>query len=361
MMMMTGSLVMGLGGLQLGIMAACVVLFVPMGMAGWHLSRNKILFFGAALFITLAVGVHLSPYFPSVSDFISSPASSSTASSSIDLSCFSLLHRILWFNNTSSSSWRWDSSSPVSDCGFQRVGPSDTSDLLNGSWVLFAGDSQARLVALSLLTLVIDSDKIDSVRADLFKRHSDYHVLVAESGLKLDFIWAPYVANLTELVGKLEDGTSYPDVLVMGSGLWDMLHIHNASDYGASLSSIRTALASSLAFITGDNGPVTGTTSIRSPHRFWIGMPWLVNSMLNTEEKREKLSGVAFHEYDREIQESRILRQSGGPFALLDIRSLCQGCGETCTADGMHYEGAVYDAAVQVLLNALLIESHQRI
>ncbi|KAI4375525.1 hypothetical protein MLD38_013383 [Melastoma candidum] len=344
---MTGSLVMGLGGLQLGIMASCVVLFVPMGMAGRHLSRNKILFFGTALFITLAVCVHLSPYFPSVSDFISSSASSST--SSLGLSCFSLLHRILWYNYTSSSSsWRWDSSSPVSDCGFQRVGPSDASDLLNGSWILFAGDSQARLVALSLLTLVLDSDKIDSVRADLFKRHSDYHVLVAKSGLKLDFIWAPYVANLTELVGKLEDGTSYPDVLVLGSGLWDMLHIHNASEYGASLSSIRTAMVSSLAFTTGDDGPVTGTTSIRSPHRFWIGMPWLVNSMLNTEEKREKLNGATFHEYDREIQESRILRQSGGPFALLDICSLSQGCGETCTTDGMHYDGAVYDAAVQL-------------
>ncbi|KAJ1377371.1 Pmr5/Cas1p GDSL/SGNH-like acyl-esterase family protein [Sesbania bispinosa] len=47
-------------------------------MAGWHLSRNKVLFFSGALFITLAVGVHLTPYFPSVSDFITSASSSSS-------------------------------------------------------------------------------------------------------------------------------------------------------------------------------------------------------------------------------------------------------------------------------------------
>ena len=66
-----------LGAVQLGLLAACVVLFVPMGMAGWHLSRNKVLFFSGALFITLAVGVHLTPYFPSVSDFVTSVSSSS--------------------------------------------------------------------------------------------------------------------------------------------------------------------------------------------------------------------------------------------------------------------------------------------
>jgi hypothetical protein len=29
------------GGIQIGVLAACVVLFVPIGMAGYHLSRKK--------------------------------------------------------------------------------------------------------------------------------------------------------------------------------------------------------------------------------------------------------------------------------------------------------------------------------
>ncbi|KAB2599579.1 pre-mRNA-splicing factor CWC22 [Pyrus ussuriensis x Pyrus communis] len=42
------------GAVQLGVLAACVVVLVPMAMAGYHLSRNKMLFFSGALFITLA-------------------------------------------------------------------------------------------------------------------------------------------------------------------------------------------------------------------------------------------------------------------------------------------------------------------
>jgi hypothetical protein len=84
-------------GAQVGVLAACVVLFVPMGLAGWHLSRNKVLFFSGALFVSLAVGVHLSPYLPSLPHLLISsfhPTSpSSTASSA---SCLSLLHRVTW-------------------------------------------------------------------------------------------------------------------------------------------------------------------------------------------------------------------------------------------------------------------------
>ncbi|GMP82137.1 hypothetical protein CsSME_00036589 [Camellia sinensis var. sinensis] len=45
------------GAVQLRVLAACVVFFVPIGMVSWHLNRNKMLFFSGALFITIAVGV----------------------------------------------------------------------------------------------------------------------------------------------------------------------------------------------------------------------------------------------------------------------------------------------------------------
>ncbi|KAK9274834.1 hypothetical protein L1049_022087 [Liquidambar formosana] len=362
-----------LGAVQLGILAACIVLFVPMGMAGWHLSRNKVLFFSGALFITLAVGVHLTPYFPSISDFVSS-FSSSVVVETRD-SCISFLHDIVfdvkpvesWNSNISSSdyevSWGWAKSSPVIACEFQKLGRSDASDLLNGSWVVVAGDSQARFVALSLLNLVLDSDGLESVKDDLFKRHSDYRMVIAEIGMKLDFIWAPYATNLTDLMMEFKRKRNYPDVLVMGSGLWHMLHVTNASDYGVSLQRLRSAVLS-LVPISSQfdmDGPVTGSVSIRSPHLFWLGMPMLINSMLNTEEKREKMSSAARNAYDREISDSKLLRQFGGPLLLLDIQSLSRNCGSWCTVDGMHYDGAVYEAAVHIVLNALLIESHQKL
>jgi hypothetical protein len=90
---------MSLGAIQLGVMAACVVLFVPMGMAGWHLSRNKMLFFSGVLFITLAVGVHLTPYFPSISDFASSVSSFvvfNDPNNNHRHNCLTHLHDVVW-------------------------------------------------------------------------------------------------------------------------------------------------------------------------------------------------------------------------------------------------------------------------
>ncbi|TKY56656.1 PC-Esterase protein [Spatholobus suberectus] len=367
-----------LGAVQLGLLAACVVLFVPMGMAGWHLSRNKVLFFSGALFITLAVGVHLTPYFPSVSDFVTS-----VSSSSVNVvfdgrdSCVSSLHEIVWevrpgrvfdfeLNNNSlnyDKSWSWKRSSSVDSCEFQRLKRHDVSVLLNGSWVVVAGDSQARIFALSLLSLVLDSEGMESVKGPLFKRHSDYHTVVDEIGMKLDFIWAPYVTNLTGLVVEFKRNRVYPDLLVMGSGLWHMLHFTNASDYGVSLGVLRSSVMSMLPVSAefGNDEAVAGSVSVRSPHLFWLGMPTLVNSMLNTKEKREKMTDLVWGEYEREVQGSGMLRQFGGPLQLLDIGSLSWNCGIRCTDDGMHYDAVVYEAGVQIMLNALLIESHQKL
>ncbi|EOY03227.1 hypothetical protein QUC31_017805 [Theobroma cacao] len=365
---------MMLGAVQLGAAAACVVVLVPMGMAGWHLSRNKMLFFSGALFITLAVCVHLTPYFPSVSDFVTSV--SSVVVFDHRISCINLVNEIAWDVKPNSSipndslefydkRWDWSKSPKLDACDFQKLPGSDASDLLNGSWVVVAGDSQARLFTLSLLNLILGSeaDRMNSVRADLFKRHSDYNILLDEIGMKLDFFWAPYVVNLTNLMIDFKVKKSYPDVMVMGAGLWHMLHVTNASDYDFALRMLRSSVVSLLPFSPelSLNGPVTGSVSIKSPHLFWLGLPMLINGMLNTEEKREKMSDALWHAYDRALGDSKLLRQTGGPLLLLDIQSLTWNCGPRCTSDGMHYDGAIYEAAVQIMLNALLIESHQQL
>lgn len=363
-----------LGAVQFGLFAAGVVLFVPMGMAGWHLSRNKMLFFSCALFITLAVGVHLVPYFPSVTSFLSS---SSTVSSSFIVnrnSCLSLLHKVAFDfqelgNNSNDSdskrgSWNWIESENVVGCDFQKLTKTDASDLLNGSWVVVAGDSQARLIVVSLLELLLGENEMEVVKGDLFRRHSDYNMFVDEIGMKLDFMWEPYVSNLTDFMMGFKEKKSYPDVFVMGAGLWDMLHINNASDYGVSLKSLKDSiellLPVSSAFGNGD-GSGTNVVPIRSPNLFWLGMPKLISSMLNPDEKREKMSDVMWQAYSDELYRSKLLQQSGGPLFLLDIHSLSNNCGAHCTDDGMHYHGAVYEAAVHIMLNGLLIESNQKL
>ncbi|PIM98512.1 N-acetylneuraminate 7-O(or 9-O)-acetyltransferase [Handroanthus impetiginosus] len=363
------------GAVQLGLLAACIVLFVPMGMAGWHLSRNKMLFFSCALFITLAVGVHLMPYLYSISVFLSPSEVISAPTSLYRDSCVFFLHSVMYkvdrecnspFDNNGTvckKSWEWIRSGRVAECEFQKLKKSDASDLLNGSWILVAGDSQARLMVVSLLKLVVGSDGMERIGVDLMKRHTDYSVMVEEIGMKLDFIWAPFVGNLTELMLQLKRNKNLPDVMVLGAGLWDMLHVNNVSEYGSSLHVLRDnvlALLPVSSNLDGGGGEVIESKSTRLLHLFWVGMPTLITSMLNTEEKRLRMNDVVLNSYDNEVTESKLLRQSGGPLLKLDIRLLSDLCGPHCTADGMHYDGVVYDTAIQIMLNALLIESNQK-
>ncbi|XP_050368594.1 protein ALTERED XYLOGLUCAN 9 [Argentina anserina] len=358
-----------IGAVGLGAVAACVVVLVPMGMAGYHLSRNKMLFFSGALFITLAIGVHLTPYFPSVTDFVNTVSSVVVFQSRRD-SCLSHLHDVVWDvtpdvdDNTTSlyyhKSWAWDASAAaVSACGFQKLGRSDAADLLNGSWIVVAGDSQARLVAVALLDLVLEPERMEKIRSDLFKRHSDYQIVADEIGMRLDFFWAPYALNLTRLLEGFNRNRNYPDVLIVASGLWHMLHFTNASDYGASLRVLRGRAASLVSSFEHDEAATGSVLARPPPHLFWIGMPTLINSMLNSEEKRERMTDALRAAYEEQLRESSLVRN--GPFLLLDVESLSWNCGVRCTADGMHYDRPVYEAALHIMLNALLIESHQKL
>lgn len=342
------------GAVQLGIMAACVVLFVPMGMAGWHLSRNKVLFFSGALFITLAVCIHLIPYFPSFFP----PSPTVLYQQDPSNSCISLLNEVTFDSNFDGFSWDWDNNTRSYDCDFQKLGRIDVSDLLNGSWVVVAGDSQARLFVVSLLDLVLDSEEMESIHGDLFKRHSDYHIIVDKIGLKLDFLWSPYVTNLTDVITEFKQNNTYPDVLVMGSGLWHMLHLTNYSDYGVSLGLLRDSLAQLLPVSRETD---VGSDSNRALHLFWLGMPTLINRLLNTEEKRVKMTREMCSAYDQELSKSKILHDDGGSILLLDVGTLSKKCGIDCSLDGMHYNEVVYEACVHIMLNALLIESHQKL
>lgn len=378
---------MGLA-IQVGLLAAFIVVFLPLGMAGLHLTRNRLLFFSVALFITLAVSVHVAPYFPSISSLLL-PLKSQWSISGIRETftkglggqslCMSLLHDMMWedesvvmedvdyFVSSRNLSdpclfnrlWSWNRNSSAM-CSFQRVNRTDTLQLLRGSWIMVAGDSEARLFLLAMLDHVLLSTEF--VREDLFKRHRGYSI--HRHHIKMDFVWAPYVSNLTNLVVSLHRNHSYPDVLIMGDGLWDMLHVTNASSYLDDLRRLQKAVYSLFPASSYFNLIPTGTFNPRPatnsglPQMFWMNVPKLVNPILNTEEKRQKLTDELCWHYHEELRLSRIL-QPKGPLVLLDVYKLSKGCGMECTTDGMHYCSVVYDAAIQVMLNALLIATHQ--
>ncbi|KAK8688956.1 hypothetical protein V6N13_087687 [Hibiscus sabdariffa] len=155
-----------------------------------------------------------------------------------------------------------------------------------------------------------------------------------EISMKLDFVWAPYVVNLIDLMTDFETRKSCPNAMVMGDGLWDMLHFNSAPNYEFAL-----------------RIPIKSSSQL-----FWLRVSVMINGVLNTEEKREKMGDAMWHAYDRALGVSKLLRQTGHSLLLLDSQSLTWNCGPHCTSDGMHYDKTVYEVVVQIMLNTLLTQ-----
>lgn len=90
--------------------------------------------------------------------------------------------------------------------------------------------------------------------------------------------------NLARFLGNVHHGGRYSNVLVMGIGLWNMLHVTNASHYGEALRRLQNFVVSILPL-----SPHFGTEEfdascvvVLASHMFWLGIPTLINGMLNT-------------------------------------------------------------------------------
>ncbi|XP_073152528.1 protein ALTERED XYLOGLUCAN 9-like [Henckelia pumila] len=331
-------------------------------------SLDKILVSSCAIFFILIVMINLIPYFPSVSDHF--PTNSSgwmhvpTAGSPLHRdTCVSFLHSIRYKYSSASTgcqkaepckdkkqySWDWIQSNRVSEsCGFHRVHKSEASVLVNGSWIVVAGDSECRITYFSLLEVFVGSEEINRVKRNFTLqqgKNKDYSKTVDDIGLKMDFFWMPFVSDLTKLMWEFNKTKRYPDLIILGSGIWEMLFKNNVTDYGRKLEALRETSS----YLGG---------GIRV---FWLGMPTLVNPKLNTEMKRMRLTDGVRRMYDDALRGSRILRQSGGPMFLLDLRLLSDLCGTDFSADGLHYEELVHDAVVQIMLNFLAIPFNTRL
>ncbi|EYU30887.1 hypothetical protein MIMGU_mgv1a022541mg [Erythranthe guttata] len=339
--------------------SVCIVLSVSMVvMACGHLIRNNTtLFLSCTIFVTVALCIHLMPYYiPSISEFFSPPTE--VISSPTSDSCFSFFHSVMYTAIKESNAHnktgcddplKWIEPGSVRGCEFHGLQASDASYLLNGSWVVIAGDSQARLVAISLIALIRGwTDAVGSIIIDLYKTRTVYSITLKEIDMKLDFVWAPFVRNLTGLVMEMHASRNLPDVLVMGAGLWDMLYRNYPPEYGESLSDLRD---NALALL-----PVSSKLNL-SLHLFWVGMPTLIREKLKTEEKREKMNEAMCSSYEKEVTRTKLSRGFGGPFLKIEVGALSRLFGTNCTADGMHYDRVVYDAAVQIMLNGLIVES----
>ena len=256
-------------------------------------------------------------------------------------------------NDTDLDNWDWTWKQELrKSCHFKKFDREEAIQVLRGTWIVVAGDSQARLLFVALLELLFPS--IEELRPQLFKRHSNFEYMFEKQQMRLEFVWAPYAANLTAMASEFGERQVCPDVLIMGAGLWHMLHVGDHNHYGSSLSELQRALRS--LPMHHRNVAVKGALPAKDlvlPQIFWMSLPTLIPSLLQSEVKQKQMTTYKLQVYSREMLESQILHPKGVAM-LLDIQKLSHLCGPQCTRDGIHYSPAIYQAALQLLINSSL-------
>lgn len=228
--------------------------------------------------------------------------------------------------------WQWTSEA-VRKCGAERIGQQAAQGMLGKHWFVMAGDSIARLAFGALLRHLSN----DGTQQMVFG-HQDFEYELP-CGIRASFFWAPYADNVSSLVEGWSSAGAVPDVLVMGTALWHMLHVGVPQDYGNKLSN----LANALSRLESQNR--------HAVDMFWFSVTRIEPSKLRTEEKRRQMTVANVAKYNHQIIVSDIL--NAAEVHVVDMHALTGSCGQSCTADGVHFSNATYNVAIQVVLNTI--------
>mmetsp|Transcript_46244 Transcript_46244/g.117063 ORF Transcript_46244/g.117063 Transcript_46244/m.117063 type:complete len:378 (+) Transcript_46244:446-1579(+) len=229
--------------------------------------------------------------------------------------------------------WRWSTAAARGPCAAGHIGQQEARSMLGRQWVAVAGDSVTRLAFGALLRRLAS----DSSQQVVFG-HQDFEYTLP-CGIRASFFWAPYADNVTALVEQWVGAQQVPDVLVMGTALWHMLHVGAPADYSQRL----TRLADALRRLHSQR--------VRPANMFWFSVTHIVTAKLRTEQKRQQMTLANVDAYNTAIASSDIL--AAAPLAMVDVTRLTGACGQSCTEDGIHFSDSTYDAAMQVILNTV--------
>lgn len=244
------------------------------------------------------------------------------------------------FGTCSAHAWGWTMAPSSMHCRTARRDSKQLRNMLKHRNVTFVGDSVIRhLYHASCRQL---GDYAAGAYNTSTEKHSDFSRLYGSTAM--EFRWAPYVGNLSSFVDALLPAGVKPDLVVMGGGAWDRLHMFNDEEEQTTLRNSVTALKDKLESLRDESVSVA-----------WV-VPTTINTWaLNTDQKRENIR-------EDQMESFRLLYRQLG---IEDAASFVLN-GATFTVDrvdesydGVHYPLDVYDGGAQILFNAadwLLLE-----
>ncbi|KAK3262203.1 hypothetical protein CYMTET_28926, partial [Cymbomonas tetramitiformis] len=133
------------------------------------------------------------------------------------------------------AAWAWPKQL-ARKCGVQSLDHSNASRLLQDKWIALVGDSVTRFLYAAFLRLLTTTGD-EQIR---FRHQSFEHEMPCN--VRLSFTWAPYPENITAQVEDWQATGMQPDALILGGGLWPILHIGRAELFRAEINILRQVL-----------------------------------------------------------------------------------------------------------------------
>mmetsp|Transcript_9066 Transcript_9066/g.9592 ORF Transcript_9066/g.9592 Transcript_9066/m.9592 type:complete len:425 (+) Transcript_9066:28-1302(+) len=227
-----------------------------------------------------------------------------------------------------SSEWIWNPENSV--CKFHNLKTNEASNLYKNRRIVFIGDSATRSIYHRFNKLIDTSGKYSEITSG---KHENFQQYYSQTNTTVEFHWSPFILNMTNdffststpFVTKSDDS-----IYILGSTIWDSLHIHDLTAYQKDLKSLQPYLESRL-----------------KKNLFWVLPLKIIDSRLNTEEKRTFMTEEKVQLYRQKFLSSPI---SSFITIINPINITLQR--EDTTTDGVHYTPEIYDVIVQLISNS---------
>ena len=233
--------------------------------------------------------------------------------------------------------WAWNHNSDSSACHFHYRSKPALRTKLASKKVVFIGDTMLREMFHSFCRSLgkTKCGEFDSMAP----AHADSKITVGET--ELEYRWAPLAVDEEKKLKEYRTDSEVkgkPDLIVVGGGAWDRLHVYATDEDQESHKQAVKKLANELHEMRTESIPTIWMT------------PTTVNTQaLNNEEKRIQMSEEGMQEMRKIYADLGV--EAASAF-VLDGPSFTYGrVGESY--DGIHYPHEVYDAGTQILANVL--------
>lgn len=240
--------------------------------------------------------------------------------------------------------WAWKEQPSRTHCRFSLRDEQKMKNALNRRRVVFIGDSMTRnLYHASVRTLGIEGSGAYDATGP---KHADISNKLWGT-TPVNFKWAPLAVDQLSVLKDLNhispNGDGYenltPDLIVLGGGAWDRLHVYATDEDRQSHATTLKDLGYEMQKAQREGGAAV----------VWF-IPTTINSQaLNTEEKRD-------HMREEDMEAMRAVYARNGILASSSF--VIDGPSFTASRvsesyDGVHYPPQIYDAGAQILFNAI--------